>query len=75
MPISKSTKKKLIKQLIAKYGENWKTPLAKDLGVDISTIRRIFNQREYVPILYIRAIENLLHEDQNRNTVTRPAKT
>ena len=55
----RETRQKIIKALIKHYGENWKTPLSKDLGVNLSTIRRIFNQREEIPIVYQRAIERI----------------
>jgi len=41
--LSKNTKEQIISKLIDKYGENYKTPLAKALGVNVSTIRRMFN--------------------------------
>lgn len=43
MILSKNTKQQIISKLIHKYGENYKTPLAKALGVDVSTVRRWFN--------------------------------
>lgn len=54
--ISKSTKQQIIAKLIDKYGENYKTPLAKELGVDVSTVRRMFNQRGDLSPLAKRAI-------------------
>lgn len=51
------TKDKVIKSLVNHYGKNWKTPLAKELCVNVSTIKRIFNQREEVPIVYQMAIK------------------
>ena len=51
MIISKNTKEQIISRLIEKYGENYKTPLAKALGVNISTVRRMFNSdRELSPV-------------------------
>lgn len=58
--LSLSSKQKLIKQLEEKYGEDFKTPLANDLGVNISTIRRLFNQRDEIPLVYVYAIEALI---------------
>lgn len=43
LTLSKITKKKLTNLLIDKYGKNYKTPLAKALGVNVSTVRRKFN--------------------------------
>lgn len=37
------TKKQIEKKLLDKYGEDFKTPIAKELGVDVSTVRRWFN--------------------------------
>lgn len=62
LTLSSNTKKRLIKRLINHYGENFKTPLSKDLDVDVTTIRRIFNQREEIPIVYQKAIDKLLDE-------------
>lgn len=41
--MSLSTKSQIEKKLIIKYGEDFKTPLAKELGVNVSTVRRMFN--------------------------------
>jgi len=41
--LSKNTKQQIISKLVDKYGENYKTPLSRDLGVDVSTVRRWFN--------------------------------
>ncbi len=41
--LSKNTKEQIVSKLIVKYGENYKTPLAKALGVNVSTVRRMFN--------------------------------
>lgn len=56
----RETRLKIVDALIKHYGENWKTPLSKDLGVNLSTIRRIFNQKEEIPIVYQKAIESIL---------------
>lgn len=53
-------KDELVEKLEKHYGENWKTPLSKDLGVNVSTIRRVFNQRDDIPLVYLYAIEKLL---------------
>ena len=52
----RETRQNIIGALIKHYGENWKTPLSKDLEVNISTIKRIFNQREEIPLVYQYAI-------------------
>ena len=39
----RNTKKQIISNLIEKYGKNYKTPLSIALGVNVSTIRRMFN--------------------------------
>jgi len=41
-------KARLIKKLIKHYGKNWKTPLSKDLGVDVATVRRVFNSDQEI---------------------------
>lgn len=43
MIISKNTKEQIISKLVNKYGEDFKTPLARALGVNVSTVRRWFN--------------------------------
>lgn len=58
----RETRQQIIDALIKHYGSQWKTPLSKDLGVNISTIKRIFNQREEIPIVYQRAIERITDE-------------
>jgi hypothetical protein len=55
-------KAEVIERLVNRYGENFKTPLARDLRVDVSTIRRLFNSPEELPFLYEKAIEALLSE-------------
>ncbi len=55
---------KIVNALIKHYGNNWKTPLTKDLGVNRSTIRRIFNQREDIPIVYKRAFDNIVNGEE-----------
>lgn len=60
MSSSKNLKEQLIERLEAFYGKDFKTPLAKDLQVNLSTIRRIFNQREEIPLVYIHAIESVI---------------
>jgi hypothetical protein len=53
-------KAKLVSRLEKRYGRNWKTPLSKDLGVHLSTVKRMFNQREEIPPVWILAINNVL---------------
>lgn len=60
MSSSKNSKQQLIDRLILAYGEDFKTPLSRDLGVNVSTIRRIFNQREEIPLVYVLAIDMVL---------------
>jgi len=57
---SSCVKKRLVERLKARYGDDFKSPLARDLKVNVSTIRRIFNQREGMPYVYEIAIEKLL---------------
>jgi len=59
---SANTKTKLIKRLEKKYGQDWKTPLSKDLGVHVSTVRRMFNSRDEVSPVWIRAISDVLNQ-------------
>lgn len=61
---SRNTKASIIERLVARYGEDFKSPLARDLGVHVSTVRRIFNQRDDLPLVYVLAIEKLLSEGQ-----------
>lgn len=56
-----NTKTKLIKRLEKRYGLNWKTPLSKDLGVNLSTVKRAFNQRDQLNPIWILAINNILN--------------
>lgn len=51
-----NSKEKITERLIVKYGENFKTPLAKDLGVDVSTVRRLFNCDRELPAISRAAI-------------------
>ena len=60
MNISSDTKKKLIEQLESIYGRNYKTPLAKALGVNVSTVRRLFNEKEEIPKSYLLAIQAII---------------
>jgi len=53
-------KTRLIKKLVQVYGDDFKSPLARDLSVNVSTIRRIFNQREAIPLVYQKAIIQLI---------------
>ena len=62
MDSSKNTKTKLIERPEKKYGKNWKTPLSKDLGVHISTVRRVFNQRDGINPVWIVAINSILND-------------
>ncbi len=50
-------------RLVAAYGENYKTPLAAKLCVDVSTIRRQFNRPKPIENIYAQAIENQLATD------------
>ena len=59
---SKSTKGKLVSQLTLRYGADYKSALARDLKVNVSTIRRLFNQRDELPLIYVKAIEKILEE-------------
>lgn len=52
----------LKQKLVNFYGADFKSPLARDLKVNVSTVRRIFNQREEIPEVYRRAIENIISE-------------
>lgn len=65
MDLSKNTKTKLIERLEKKYGKNWKTPLSKDLGVHISTVRRVFNQRDGINPVWIVAINSILNDSKD----------
>jgi hypothetical protein len=52
----------LVKKLERKYGKNFKTPLSKDLGVHVSTVRRMFNSREEINSVWIVAINGILNQ-------------
>lgn len=56
-------KQRIIKRLIEKYGEKYKTPLSKDLGVNISTVRRMFNEDKPLSSVNKRAILCVLDHD------------
>lgn len=58
--LSRNTKENLTNRLKSVYGEDFKSPLARELGVNVSTIRRIFNQKDDIPLVYKMAIEGLL---------------
>ena len=61
--MSKNTKRQLIRKAKSAYGDNFKTALAKDLGVDVSTVRRIFNRKGgEIPALYVVAINKVCDE-------------
>lgn len=62
--ISKNTKEQLISRLVDKYGKNFKTPLARDLGVDVSTVRRIFNTDRQITRANFIAINCILEYNQ-----------
>lgn len=62
MSSSRNTKASITERLVARYGEDFKSPLARDLGVNVSTVRRLFNERESIPLVYVLAIENILEE-------------
>lgn len=61
MILSKNTKEQIISKLVKRYGENYKTPLAKALGVNISTIRRMFNSDNDLSPVNKRAILCILN--------------
>ena len=65
-------KAEVIERLVNHYGENFKTPLARDLRVDVSTIRRLFNSPEERPFLYEKAIQALLSEGSMDHWTTIP---
>jgi len=50
------SKEEVIKKCIERYGENYKTPLAKALGVNLSTVRRMFNNEKDLSPVNQRAI-------------------
>lgn len=50
----------LEKRLIEVYGEDFKTPLAADLVVDVSTVRRAFNRPRPLSSLFAGAVEHQL---------------
>jgi energy-converting hydrogenase A subunit M len=50
------SKKEVEKKLVERYGQNYKTPLAKALGVDVSTVRRMFNNDKELSSVNERAI-------------------
>ena len=52
-------KKKLISVLKNKYGDAFCPPLARDLEVNVTTVRRIF-QRDKIPKVYCLAISKIL---------------
>jgi len=56
------TKTKIMASLTNHYGNRWKTALSRDLDVDRATIKRIFNQREKVPVVYQLAIKQITGE-------------
>ena len=64
MILSKNTKQQMIAKLIEKYGKNYKTPLAKALGVNVSTIRRMFNNDKELTPVNKKAILCTLNHDQ-----------
>lgn len=65
--ISENQKNKLIDELVEYYGPGFKSPLARDLHVNLSTVKRIFNQRDGVPLLYYFAIKWLLYSRRASN--------
>jgi methylphosphotriester-DNA--protein-cysteine methyltransferase len=67
---SANTKTKLIKRLEKKYGKNWKTPLSKDLGVHLSTVKRMFNQRTEINPVWVRAINQIINDRLNQSPAT-----
>lgn len=65
MILSKNTKDQMIVELIKKYGKNYKTPLAKDLRLNVSTVRRMFNNDKELRLVNEQAILRILSRDQN----------
>lgn len=72
MSSSSNTKTSLIKRLETVYGAHYKSPLARALEVNVSTIRRLFNSSKPLPLVYQKAIEKHLserlpapHEEEN----------
>lgn len=61
MKFKPSTKDQLVARLEKHYGTNWKTPLAKDLGVGLSSVRRVFNGEQEVSRVWQLAIGYVLH--------------
>ncbi len=75
MILSKNTKQQMITQLVKKYGKNYKTPLAKSLGVNVSTIRRMFNNdKDLTPSNEIAINCIINHQSFNAKDITRLAK-
>lgn len=60
MSLFNKSKQQIIDQLKSHYGDDFKSPLARDLAVNVSTVRRIFNQKEEIPLVYERAIQSIL---------------
>lgn len=63
MNLSKNTKEQLISRCVERWGQDFKTPLAKALEVDVSTVRRMFNQRNTVKKRDLLAINSVLDND------------
>lgn len=68
MDLSESLKSKMVENLIEVYGRDFKTPLSVDLGVDVSTVRRLFNQRSEIPKRYLIAINKIIGERNNESS-------
>lgn len=62
MDSSASTKTKLIKWLEKKYGPYWKSRLSEELEVNISTIKRNFNQKDKLSVILEKAVLQLLSD-------------
>ena len=62
--LSKNTKEQIISKCVDRYGVNFKTPLAKALGVNVSTVRRWFNSDNDLDVVTKKAVMCLLdHND------------
>ncbi len=70
MILLRLSKKALIKQLISVYGRNFKTKLATELGVDVSTVRRIFNTKDEIPRVYYFAIMQVIYLERHNANIS-----
>jgi len=63
------TKQQIIEKSIAAYGHNYKSPLARALGVSVSTVRRWFNQtgvNQRAMLAIFKACEEKLENDNDK---------